>query len=239
MLFSFQAGASFIDRYINQDIDSDETLQTLIAPADCPNSHERKQGYSVQRILSRNGTNCILHVSPTDYSMIYRSFIFTSEGEFLVFNSYGVGNQSQTTGARVYFTFPRTQAVPTYTWNEELNELKVITSSGHEVIFDYKNATLKSFSNANLKVSPDINPNNKGGIELSLKEDLMLDAGFKRGGSPISNPKNSSSFVLKGKKCSFQNSQLFKYTDSGDSIFKFDDEWLWPFLQERCPHLDL
>ncbi len=235
MLFSLQAGAFLMD----QNNDQSEILQAPLSPADCSNSYERKQGYSIQRLLGRNGANCIIHVSPTDYSMIYRSFVFTSEGEFLVFNSYGNGNQAQTTGARVYFTFPRVHAAPTYDWNEELNELKITTVSGNVVTFDYKNSILKSFSDAELTISPEINPHNKGGVELSLKEGLILDAGFKRGGSPISNSKNSSSFVLKGKKCSFQNNQLFKYTESGDSIFKFDDEWLWPFLQERCPHLGI
>lgn len=231
MLFSLEVMAN-----ISEPLDS---FQAPLTPAECPNSFERKEGYSIQRLLGRNGANCIIHVSPTDYSMIYRSFVFTSEGEFLVFNSYGNGNQSQTTGARVYFTFPRAQAAPTYVWNDELHELKVTTVSGNEVVFDYKTSSLKSFSNAELKVSPEINPNNKGGVELYLQDGLLLDAGFKRGGSPISNSKNSSSFVVKGKKCSFQNSQLFKYTDSGDSIFKYDDEWLLPFLQDRCPHLGI
>lgn len=211
-----------------------------VTSVECPNTFERFEGYSIQRLLTRNGDNCLIHVSPTEvWDMIYRSYVFTSEGEFLVFNSYGNGNQSQMTGARDYFIFPRKNTVPTYRWDHDKKELIVTMASDREVIFDYNIGQLKSISDADLQIAKDIHPNNKGGVEITLHSGILMDAGFKKGGTPIMNPKNSSSFIFNKKRCSFPNSQLFKYTETQDAIFKYDDQWLIPFLQERCPNLGL
>ena len=54
-----------------------------------------------------NPDACFLSVNP-DYSpdLIYRNFIFRETGKLLVFNSYGPGDQSIMTGARVFYFFP-------------------------------------------------------------------------------------------------------------------------------------
>lgn len=214
-------------------------LQLPLTPNDCPMSYERQGAYSIQRLASRDGTNCLLHISTTAITMVYRSFVFTSEGEFLVFNSYGEGNMKEKTGARVFFIFPRIRPAPTYSWNHGTKELIVRSASGHDFTFDYHQGTLKSFSGGDLRVDSAVIPTNKGGVEIRAERNLILDAGFKKGGSPITNGKNSSAFQYRQQRCSFMNNIIFKYTESGDAYFKYDDQWLIPFLQDRCPNLGL
>ncbi|WP_415063620.1 hypothetical protein [Bdellovibrio sp.] len=210
-------------------------------PTTCPDIVERQDNTQVQMIWSDATNSCFFSVHPMDgyVDLVYRDFLFSTEGLFMVFNSYGPGDESQTTAAREFFMFPRPLSDIKFKWNFDAQELEVTHVTGDKFIFDTRKARLKSISGAaSVKVADYVEPGNRGGVEITNYQGLLLDGGFKIGSAPTGNASNSS--VMKdsvGKTCSIRNSELFKYTSDGDVIFKYSENTFPAFIKKRCPQL--
>ncbi|WP_295903498.1 hypothetical protein [uncultured Bdellovibrio sp.] len=208
--------------------------------AKCPDIVERRDGTQIQQIWSSSTESCFFSVTPQDayVELNYRDHLLTTEGLFMVFNSFGPGDESQTTAAREFFMFPRVNDSFSYKWDDNARELEVTHVTGDKFVFDTKKARLKSISRANITVADYVEPGNRGGIEISNYQGLLMDGGFKVGNSPTSNANGKSTFKDSlGKSCAVRNSEVFKYFGSGDVMFKFDDKGLAAFLKNRCSQL--
>ncbi|WII73064.1 hypothetical protein QJS83_04150 [Bdellovibrio sp. 22V] len=211
-------------------------------PQTCPDIYERREGTKIQQIWSDASYSCFFTVTPQDayVDLEYRDHLFASNGLFMVFNSFGPGDESKTTGAREFFMFPRPNDRYSYKWNDEANELEVVHVTGDTFVFDIKKARLKSVTRANVTVADYVVPSNRGGIEISNYQGILLDSGFTLGRSPTSNANAYSTFKdFNGKTCRMKNSELFKYTSDGEIIFKYSDKSLKALLNSRCPQLSL
>ncbi|KYG68929.1 hypothetical protein AZI87_06800 [Bdellovibrio bacteriovorus] len=209
--------------------------------ASCPDIAERRDGTKIQQMLSGNG-ECFFSVTPDDAwkDLIYRDHLFTSEGMFMVFNSFGPGDESQTTGAREFYLFPRNTEAFSYEWKDDTRELIVTHVTGDKFVFESKKARLKSITRANVIVADYVEPSNRGGIEITNFQGIILDGGFKLGSPPTSNSNASSVFRdVNNTSCSVKNSELFKYTSDGDIYLKYNDKAMLTFIQKRCPKLKL
>lgn len=205
----------------------------------CQDVVERRGSIQVQMISSSDGDNCYVSVhNRKAQGLVYRDYLFTADGELMVFNSLGYGDESSTTGAREFFLFPRVNPVPTFEWNDETRRLTVTTVNGNKASFDYEDAELVEMTGAEIKRAAQIRPDNRGGVEINKYQGLKLDSGFKLGSAPTAVSGNSSVFTDKnGKTCSVKNYELFKYTSDGDVRFKFSDSGLKTFLKSRCSSL--
>nr|BFD63045.1 hypothetical protein BdHM001_17260 [Bdellovibrio sp. HM001] len=220
------------------------TLWTFQASAQeqaavCQDAVERRGSIQMQMIPSADGNNCFISVhNRKAQGLLYRDYLFTADGELMIFNSFGPGDESQTTGAREFFMFPRVQVTPTYEWNDETRRLIITTVNGNKAYFDYEDAELVGMSGATIRRATDIHPSNRGGIEILNYQGLLLDGGFKMGSAPTGNSRAYSTFTDRnGKTCRLQNYELFKYTSDGDVIFKHSDKGLQSLLKSRCPQL--
>lgn len=212
------------------------------AEIDCPYFVERVDGTQIQQLWSASSNSCFFSISPRDayVDLIYRDYMLTSDGLFMVFNSYGEGDESRTTAAREFYTFPRLNYEKGFThrWDREKDELIVTSVTGDRFVFEVKKAHLKSIERARVVVADYVEPKNRGGVEIYNFQGLLLDGGFAMGRAPTSSASGSSVFTDKnGKTCKVTNREVFKYTSTGDIIFKFDDPSLKKFLQTRCPSL--
>lgn len=215
-------------------------LAHAASPATCPDIVERHDGIQIQQLWSDGSESCFFTVTPRDayVDLIYRDYLFTSDGSFMVFNSYGPGDESKTTAAREFYMFPRINEGFTYSWDDNARELTLINVTGDKVIFDSKKGRLKSISGGTVTVADYVEPANRGGVEISNYQGLILDGGFKIGSAPTGNPSGSSFMKdVKGTQCKLKNSEVFKYTSGGDVVFKYSDKTLIPFLKQRCPNL--
>lgn len=204
----------------------------------CDDHIEGRANIQVQRLQLSSG-QCFLSIHPMDaMSLIYRDYLFTSDGMMMVFNSFGEGSDNDTTGAREFYFFPRRKAVSEYVFNDKKNELIVSHTDGFEYVFDYNSAQIKSITWAKVKLAKDILPENRGGVEVTNYKGLMLDTGFRRGASPSDNPVKPSTFTDEnGKTCSVKNSELFDYSNN-NTVFKFNtDKALAAFIKKTCPQL--
>ncbi|HWU42198.1 MAG TPA: hypothetical protein VN132_02130 [Bdellovibrio sp.] len=207
----------------------------------CPDRLERRESIQVQQMVSADKTICYISIHNfRTKNLVYRDYIFTSDGGLMVFNSFGEGPDSQSTGAREYYMFPRPNKNPTFTWQDESHTLQVIDATGGSYLFDYESEQLVGMSLGTSKVASDVSEKNNGGVEISKFKGILLDAGFTKGHAP--SQISSGTSVLKdfaGRSCKVRNKDLFKYTADGDAIFKYSsDEEFKKFLKSKCPLLE-
>lgn len=219
-------------------------LQAQVAGNDsnCSYWHKATEGVSYYRQLSNATSSCYLDINP-QYSadLVYRSYLLSNQGLFMVFNSYGQGDGSDKTGARVYYFFPRQQMPNAKTGND-----KVIFSTatpGTEISLDALSAKFSGISShlgvGKFREDSNINENNNGGLEIFDYPGLMLDLGFSLGADPASNRNGVATFTdQKGQICRVKNYEIFKYASTGDVQFKYSDQELKAFLKTSCVHLD-
>jgi hypothetical protein len=191
------------------------------------------QGYAD----SLGNGECFVDIGPAYApNMVYRSYSFFDTGLLMVFNSYGEGTNSATTGAREYYFFPRS-GKPALQMDAAAGTILVTMADGDVVSIDSTTAQIASSSRGEVAVSPRIDPANLGGVEFPHYDGLMLDTGYARGGSPANSPDRQSTFRSpQGQLCRVANREIFAYAGR-DHTFKFDDAALSAFLKKRCPAL--
>ncbi|UXR65062.1 hypothetical protein EZJ49_02210 [Bdellovibrio bacteriovorus] len=190
------------------------------APESCQPMAETKGGILLQRAWLDQAEICMLSVSPTDAykDMIYRDYVLTADGMFMVFNSYGTDGQF---GARDFYMFPRKQTKMNYQWNEDAQELIIEHVTGDRFVFDMNKAVLKSISGASKVVVDKVSKKNGGGVSIEGYKGQILDVGFALNQDPSQNSGGSSVLRDSQRSCSLRNKDLFRYMSDGDVIFRF------------------
>ena len=141
-----------------------------------------------------------------------------------------------TSGLEFYF-FPRRQT-PRLEMDAKAKTVSVVMADGGRVSFDPATAQIASLDRGDVTVSPNLDRAAQGGVTITHYRGLMLESGFRLGELPSGLAGNSSTFVApEGRTCTVTNAEIFNYTPSGDSSFKFDDAQLSKFLKTRCPAL--
>lgn len=181
---------------------------------------------------------CYLSVHPVyTTDLVYRDYLFTNTGELMVFNSYGNGPDSESTGARVYYFFPRTKVPHAYIRGAEI--VAETATPGLEFVFDSANQNLKSVSLGKVQEELKVHPGNNGGIEIQELSVLWLDSGFKQGSDPTQDMTRNSVFRdHKNNFCTVKNKEIFAMIN-GSLEFKYSDLDLKKFLSKRCSNLEV
>lgn len=213
------------------------STQVHATTATCADKYEALDNTMIQSIPGSKG--CLVTVSPRNSNgMVYRSFLFDSEGLFMVFNSLGNGPDDQDTGAREYFMFPRLQNVVTYSYEPSTKRLSVTAPSGKVFLFNTEKSILVGISDTKFTMDYDVTRTNKGGVEITQNNGLYLDVGYQAGQSPSQNPKRKITFRdASNNGCSVTNADVFSYSTDGDVKLKYDDANLKRFLVRKCPNL--
>lgn len=170
--------------------------------------------------------------------LVYRDYMFTTDGSLMVFNSFGYGSESSTTGAREFYFFPRQKDRFNYTTFADKNYLIVEFNNGDDIVISTEKVVPIKMNKAEIAIASDINPQNNGGVEINNYQGLLLDLGFTMGTAPSYVPNKTAIFKdIKGKTCSVKVKEIFRFSDD-ESFFKFDtDSELAKFLKVRCPNL--
>jgi hypothetical protein len=203
----------------------------------CTDSIQNHGKFVYHRFLDRKN-KCWMSVLPFTGPMFYRSFLMTSEGLLMVFNSIDYDTYGVSDGARSFMLFPRNQDL-----GFEVTEsgVYVATSTkGVKLIFDLVEQKLAGMIGGIVKEDLKVYPGNRGGVEFSDVKALVLDGGWRAEGDPFSLGNRESTFIdILGKTCKVQNRELFTYTSDGNSKFRFSDPQLKIFLSRRCPNLKI
>jgi hypothetical protein len=189
----------------------------------------------IQRDWDEVSRNCFISLHPMDViDLKYRDYYFDNAGLFMVFNSYGEGPDSKTTGFRSFYLFPIIQDYPDYSI-EPNGDVLIQTVSGHQFLIDSKKLKIKSFIGGTYFEKP-LSPNNKGGTEIKPTYGFWLDLGFKLGGLANDVPTNSTKVVgTKSGNCILKNTELYKYQAGNyNHPLLYSGQNLESFLQKRC-----
>ncbi len=204
--------------------------------AECGPQFFRNSALQAQRYENSSG-DCVVSVLPLIFNDItYRSYLISSQGKLLVFNSLGEGPNSTHTGARVYYFFPRV-SLPQL--NPDSQSVYVQFSDQDSLSFDLNTGLLSGLTRGQLTVDPQIRPDNQGGVEILQFPGLILDAGFALGQDPTAKVDQKSVFIdAKGQRCLVKNTQLFSFTAKGDIRWTMTDPELVIFLGKYCPNIE-
>lgn len=178
--------------------------------------------------------SCFVSLTPRKTSgLVYRSFMLIDTGQIMVFNSFGPGPIERDTGSRVFHLFPRKQGLEVID-HERSIEVKLVT--GQSFIFGKEEGEPLSLSEGNFQLERRIVPSNRGGFELSMMHSLILDSGFRLGGTPLSRLSNKSVFRdFESDQCTVVNKELFDVKDGEIYELYPTDVELKKFLNKKCP----
>lgn len=209
------------------------SLSAALAAEDCPmKTGKYGEGIQYQDMLCR-----IMISADRIDSKSNRSLTFNNEGAIQVFSNFPGTTNSNSTGARVYYLFPfKTKKTIS---DADENHLTVVHPSGAKFVFD-KNGKVSS-PDLKMRVSQEINSHNNSGIEIeSYKNGLVVDLGYKMGGTPALNKNAVVTITDKNnKKCKMINSDI-NVVNKDDVKLKFKtNEALHFFLASKCPGLDI
>jgi YD repeat-containing protein len=202
----------------------------------CADNFEVFANTQVQTI-EMNGI-CSFSVHPRNSEqLLYRDFLFDTEGLVMIFDSYGQGSESETTAAREFHFFPRIQPM-TYAYNAETRRLNITMPNGKIFSIDAVKSILMDVSGTQTKLNYDITPASRGGLEIQGNDGLFMDGGYARGHSPSQNSKDKIIFKDRfGNDCRLANGDVYNYDGDGDTMFKFNDDELADYLKSECPQL--
>jgi len=195
---------------------------------------------------------------PVDEPDTYRAVTLGERGIVQIFNKFDVSNptNSNSTGSRSYFVFPRAQLPSLVAPTSEGGNVKLVTSSGDIIEIkpgkragnDGTGETLNQIVSSDatsfqLKEDVAIVTSNNGGVDIKLSSDshtLLLDCGFAMGGVAFTKPARSSTFYDgKGNHCTVLNSTIFNFANYDADLKWKDDESLFQHLKTACPTLSL
>jgi hypothetical protein len=208
------------------------------ALANCENIYVRVANIAVHQIYSTHAQSCFLSINPIQVKdLVYRTYSFSVDGDFLIFTSYGDGPESTTTGDRELYFFPRTNKI-SFVFNDSDRRLEVTHVNGDVLYFSYDTAKLVGSNRGVFTVADDIKIGDRGGIIVQNYDGLMLDAGFLLGNAPTTKPERKSFFRDQhSNECQVDNADLFDYENENGVTFRLNDSSLQAFLKEKCPQL--
>jgi hypothetical protein len=183
---------------------------------------------------SFSGNNCFVSVRlANETKLTYRDYTITDKGLLMVFNSFGNGPESQSTGAREFYFFPRTREVD-FSVDPRSKDVIVHAPNGDDFIFAAGTAEIKSMGRGHLTVDHKISPGNNGGVEISNYKGLWLDLGFALGHSPAQEPERQVSFHNSaGGTCNVHVKDIFTQVND-EPMLRFSDQELIDYLNYRC-----
>jgi hypothetical protein len=201
---------------------------------------------------------CTMSSHPVDEPDAYRAVTLGERGIVQIFNKYDVAHatNSNSTGSRSFFVFPRAQIPSFIPPVSEGGDVKLIASSGDIIEIkpgkragsDGSGETLNQIVSSDavtfqLKEDAAIVTSNNGGVDIKLSPDshiLLLDCGFAMGGVAFTKPARSSTFYDgKGNHCTVLNSTIFNFANYDADLKWKDDESLFQHLKTACPTLSL
>lgn len=201
---------------------------------DCPQGSEEKYGTLVVRTFYSDIGQCSLGITPTNawQAPAYRDYSISSDGLFMVFNSYGTqGNFA----VREFMLFPRVNDNISYTWNDATHELVVTGVTNDVYTFNADTAQIKSISGAKKVTVAAVSTNNRAGVEIQGYQGQVLDIGYAAGKDPALSKDNTSKYIKGTSTCRIKNSSIFNYTSDGDVQFKFaSDKSFASVIKSQC-----
>ena len=203
-------------------------------PDDCQYQITQRNNLQFSMQYQKDRAECWFSIHPMNgyEDMLYRSYLITSQGLLFVFNSFGQGSDAKTTGARLYYFFPR----EVFKGGVELTNEKASVRVNSKLTLQFETQNLYPLNTDNIVIKnyTSITPKNAGGVEVLRYNGVYLDTGFMMGKSANSVPTLKSMFKNQfGQKCSVQNQLIFDY--KGGDVILVNESALHRIVAAQCP----
>lgn len=205
--------------------------------ANCIEQRKKYIGAITYQVIAAGDGRCWYLTGPSDkVGLFYRDYLFDDQGFILVFNSYGLGDESQTSGGREYFIFPRSHDVGMAV---STDGIRVTFASGASAFYSAQTAHWEDARGIGLVEKSMVQIGDRGGWELTPRHGVILDFGFRMGGSPSGSANGSARFVdAAGQECVVGNAEVLEWDSDGDQSLKFaTDAAVRDYLRVRCPDI--
>ena len=182
--------------------------------------------------------DCYISISPRkNNGMFYRTYLITSSGKFLIFNSFGTGPSKTHSGAREFNFFKRNSKLSYKVFEKTVD---ITLANGDRLTFNKELALPVSIDRGYLTYDPVVTPENNGGIEILNYKGLLMDFGFQMGMSPSWYLKRTTKIIDENSNtCSISNSEILYKKNSDIHWIYRSDKSLFSYLQKRCPSIVL
>jgi hypothetical protein len=198
------------------------------AELSCKAKTWQNEVFKVEKYPSLKAKTCYVSVTPKNFSNLkYRAFQFNALGKFLIFNSFGEGSTSTSTGARVYHFFPFSNEIDFSVVGEEI---KISFSNKKFFYFDKNTGDIKKQDGFDFAMDSTIHPSNQGGLEIKYYSDLYLDVGFSMGKDPSSILNREVVFYLENQKCKMKTNEIF----NSEGLLKVSKQDLNQLIKDNC-----
>lgn len=178
---------------------------------------------------------CYISVSPdSNKNLVYRSHVFNSKGQHMVFNSLGTGPSGTHTGAKVFYYHLNKPKLGLKLYKEHV---VVSYSKQLKIIFNAKTGKVRPQSiGIKYYEAPEINESNNGGIEIKKSVSTFFDFGFTLGDSPLADLSRPHKVKFpNGNFCVSKNSDLVEL-QRYNTVWKYQGySQVENYLNEYCP----
>ena len=204
----------------------------LFAADPCSSDYGQKLNLRYQTGKFQDG-NCFISIGNVKtYNLVYRSFLFTSEGQIMVFNSFGDGPSSTSTGARVFYLWPYKNKLNYEIFDDRI-EINLVT--GQKAIFNFDPGSWEDLDRARVFIDPVIEPQNQGGIEIESPSHILLDLGFRMGSTPSTDRKRMVNLFVRGNQSCRLSIKKFIKVRSGEPVLIPDtNKKLEKLIEKYC-----
>ncbi|MCB0349651.1 MAG: hypothetical protein KDD38_00615 [Bdellovibrionales bacterium] len=208
------------------------SFHSYAATSACETHSIKLDKYHLHTSLRSSGT-CFLAIG-SNYTpgLIYRDYLFTSDGQFMVFNSFGSGSASTDTGARVFYFAPMVSELG---FDILGDEAIIHLPNGSRAVFNLSVGKFTHIDTGQIIESDLVSRDNRGGIEIVDYPGIYFDMGFAMGNSPVMQKKSMVKIVRPSQTCSVRMSKIFDYID-GEPVFQLTHESHYvDFMRRNCP----
>lgn len=214
---------------------SAQTASAAYINDNCTDDYQMYENTRIQIGRFGDAGECFVSVTTNpNFNPKYRDYLMTNNGLLMVFNSYGDGDPSTMTGAREYY-FP-SKLKQNFILSYDQGLVKVALTDDVTITINAKTGKPTQITNMSFSLSSSINPNNKGGLEISNPKIPMIDSGFAMGRSPTSIDTGKSYIKRLKESCELINRELYDNSE-GDAILRYKNKDFDNFVVSRCPNI--
>jgi hypothetical protein len=214
----------------------------FISCLNAPDDFYKLNNIKIQ-VIEKINNKCMLSISSVNNYPQYRNYMFNSDGELIVFNSFDGGVPADSTGARSYIFFEKKNDLQ---FRIKEKQIQVKTQAGYIFSFSAKSGDLSKIDGLYYTFDEEVRADNFGGLDLHPMTGLILDEGWKQGKFPRLYLNRNSLFKDSlGHLCSRENSELFKHVLDSRGImdgafFQYPSKSeLAHYLRSHCPSIVL
>ncbi|MCB0351215.1 MAG: hypothetical protein KDD38_08535 [Bdellovibrionales bacterium] len=200
----------------------------------CEDNIIRVNEYRIQTMQSRRGEQeCFIYLSQSNsVDDMYKRLIWNSNGEFVVFYSFGKGSANTQTGAKNYYFLPQSQSLKLEIIGADV--IQVTTANGVEMRFNTVSGVFEDISGVQFTQNINFNRSSPNWIQLIGSQSFIFESEFKIGSSPKEYQFGQVNMIKSGYTCNANNQNLFSYSSEEPSLKIKTQEQLNALVQQRC-----